>query len=357
MMANSKQEVSVVVATHNQAGRLALVLAGLHRQTMSRERFEVVVVDDGCTDSTGEVLATWQARLGLRVVSLRPNRGRCAARNAGVHMARGEQVAFLDGDALPHPGWLAALLARREELGDEVLLCGGQWCLPKTEYLEDPRVPEVPNGRAPSVVRQYVRSRPEDVVVTEDLVREDFERIGGMAVEGGYPYAQQAEVQSQNAELARLYPDSHVGWMAFSPHNGLVTRHLFEVVGGFDEEIAFSEGWELGYRLLKAGARWAFVPEAKTYHLYHHHGFGDPEQAAHETAVRQRAIAQMVAKYHDRRLWLIRLWQAGVSRDWRVPDEVRIASLAALHRRYLETTEEELVELERLLERRDRWGV
>lgn len=352
--ASGKQEVSVVVATHNQAGRLALVLAGLYGQTMSRERFEVVVVDDGCTDGTREVLATWQARLGLRVVSLRPNRGRCVARNEGVRVAQGDQVAFLDGDALPHPAWLAALLARREELGDEVLLCGGQWCLPKTEYLEDPRVPEVRSGRAPSVVRQYVRQRPEECVVTEDMVREDIEQIDRMALEGGYPFAKLAEVQRQNAELARLYSDSQVGWMAFSPHNGLVPRRLFKAVGGFDEEIAFSEGWELGYRLFKAGARWAFVPEAKTYHLYHYHGFGDPEKAVHETAVRQRAIAQMVAKHRDRRLWLIRLWQAGVWQDRRVPEEVRIASLAALHRRYLEATEEELVELERLLERRDR---
>ena len=97
-------DISVVIATHNQQERLRLVLAGLRGQTAPAVRFEVVVVDDGCSDGTAEMLDEVSRQMDLKVVRLWP--GRCRARNRGVEAAAGELVAFLDGDALPHPQWL-----------------------------------------------------------------------------------------------------------------------------------------------------------------------------------------------------------------------------------------------------------
>ena len=106
-------EVSVVVATHNRALRLAQLLAGLRRQTLALERFEVIVVDDGSSDATQNVLtreAEARRAAPLHPARGRPRRTRAAARNRGWQLARAPVVAFTDDDCVPTPTWLETLL-------------------------------------------------------------------------------------------------------------------------------------------------------------------------------------------------------------------------------------------------------
>jgi hypothetical protein len=97
--------VTVVVCTFNRADRVGTTV----RAVLAQEgpSFELVVVDDGSTDTTPEVLAAL-ADERLRVVRQR-NAGLGAARNAGLAAARGAWVVFLDDDDVPDPGWLAGL--------------------------------------------------------------------------------------------------------------------------------------------------------------------------------------------------------------------------------------------------------
>ena len=98
--------VSVVIPTFNGADRLPATLAALARQTLPREDWEVVVIDDGSTDNTGEVAAAG----GARVIRFPANRGVGAARNAGVAEARAPVLAFIDDDCIPQPDWLEQLI-------------------------------------------------------------------------------------------------------------------------------------------------------------------------------------------------------------------------------------------------------
>jgi GT2 family glycosyltransferase len=98
-------EVSVVVPTHNRPAGLAALLAAISAQTLARERFEVVVVDDG-SDPPQQPRAHG---LTLRVVRREQAGGPGAARNAGWRAARAPLVAFIDDDCIPLPGWLEAL--------------------------------------------------------------------------------------------------------------------------------------------------------------------------------------------------------------------------------------------------------
>lgn len=110
--------VSVIIPTHDRA----LVITRAIDSVLAQEGpdLEVIVVDDGSTDDTREVIA---ARYGSdeRVVYLFQNRaGVAGARNAGLARARGELVAFLDSDDVWRPGKLAlqlACLARVPEAG------------------------------------------------------------------------------------------------------------------------------------------------------------------------------------------------------------------------------------------------
>jgi O-antigen biosynthesis protein len=96
--------VSVVVCTRNGAKTLGDCLAGLLE--LDYPDFEVLVVDDGSTDST----ATIASAFPFRVVSA-GGRGLSRARNSGLHLSTGEIVAYLDDDARPDPHWLTHIVA------------------------------------------------------------------------------------------------------------------------------------------------------------------------------------------------------------------------------------------------------
>src|SRR5947209_8661253 len=93
--------LSVVIPAYNSARTIRAAVASTLNQT--RPVLEVIVVDDGSTDATAEVV-TGIADPRVRLVS-RPNGGPSAARNAGIAVARGEWVGFLDSDDLWLPSY------------------------------------------------------------------------------------------------------------------------------------------------------------------------------------------------------------------------------------------------------------
>ena len=95
--------VSVVVCSFNGSRTIRQCLDGLEKLTYPN--FEVIVVDDGSTDGTGEIARKYDVRL-IRT----ENRGLSAARNTGLAAAKGEIVAYLDDDACPDPNWLGYLV-------------------------------------------------------------------------------------------------------------------------------------------------------------------------------------------------------------------------------------------------------
>ena len=349
-------DISVVIATHNQQERLRLVLAGLRGQTASVVCFEVVVVDDGCSDGTAEMLDEVGHQMDLKVVRLRPNEGRCRARNRGVEAAAGEFVAFLDGDALPHPQWLQCHIEALEQDGWESLLCGAEYSLPDLEYLQDPQSGTPMEDKTPSVVREYLRVHRQELLLTEDMVLGAFERIEGRAVLGGYPFPELEILQEQIAELFARHPDSPIGWMGFFPHNGAVAREAFLEAGGFDPDMAFSEGWDLAYRLQQRGCRPHFVPAAKTYHLYHYHDFSDPFKAHEETLAPQRAMQYMKWKYGDPQLLLFHFWYASIWPDPFLPEETLLGDLVEFHHAYAHGSTSRLRDLRTLLDHHPLWA-
>jgi glycosyltransferase involved in cell wall biosynthesis len=101
----SQPLVSVIVPTYNCAAYVRNAIDSVLAQSYGS--FEVVVVDDGSTDDTLDVLAGFGDRIR---VFRQQNAGPAAARNRAVAQARGEYLAFLDGDDLWLPGHLAGLM-------------------------------------------------------------------------------------------------------------------------------------------------------------------------------------------------------------------------------------------------------
>lgn len=116
------ERVSVVIPTYNRSAVLQRVLDGFRQQTVPAERFEVIVCDDGSTDSTAADVARYQASVPYRLelVSGR-NGGPAAARNVGLQRASGEIVVFIDDDCVPTPTLLEQHVASHEVEGLAVI--------------------------------------------------------------------------------------------------------------------------------------------------------------------------------------------------------------------------------------------
>lgn len=110
---------SVVIPTHNRAGLLAETLETVFAQ--EERDFEILVVDDGSTDETPEVLSRYAGRIE---VLRQENRGPAAARNLGIERARGQYVAFLDSDDRWFP-WTLALYRDAIERHDSPAMIAG----------------------------------------------------------------------------------------------------------------------------------------------------------------------------------------------------------------------------------------
>lgn len=98
---------SVVVPAYQAMDVLRTCLEALIRQTLPRDSYEIIVVDDGSTDSTAAVARS----AGVDCVVSITHGGPAMARNTGANHARGEIVLFTDADCAPAPDWLAQMVA------------------------------------------------------------------------------------------------------------------------------------------------------------------------------------------------------------------------------------------------------
>ncbi len=197
---------SIVVPTRDRAGYLRVCLDSLAAQQVDAQ-FEVIVADDGSTDTTAAVAE----QAGAKLVRT-PARGPNAARNAGLRAAEGDLVVFVDDDVDAPPGWLAAYLegAERHPGADAF---GG----PIRARFE---------GRAPRSC-----GREPAPITTLDLGPEDR--------------------------------DADFVWGA----NMAIRRRAFDRLGPFDEELPqFGEEEEWLTRLREAGGRVVYLAHAQLDH-------------------------------------------------------------------------------------------
>ena len=196
-------EVSVVVPTHNRSGLLAQTL---HSVLWQRGvDLEVLVVDDGSTDDTAEVVAA----LGdprVRLLRHATPRGVSAARNRGVAAASGRWLAFCDDDDLWAPDKLARQLAAAQQTGrswvyvGEVhvdlgrqVVGGGPPLPPERLMARLPRANVVPGGCSGVLVRRDALGRGEGPAGSSGASRPD----GGRPLHDGSWRSQEAPCSHQ----------------------------------------------------------------------------------------------------------------------------------------------------------------
>ncbi len=118
-------DLSIVIPTHNQADLLTECLRALEDQTLDPRTYEIVVVDDGSTDHTPAVFAG-RHEGPVQVVTVRfpTNRGRSAARNAGIARAAGRLIVFVDSDVVVRRDFLEWHVRTHRHHGPRILSRG-----------------------------------------------------------------------------------------------------------------------------------------------------------------------------------------------------------------------------------------
>jgi len=116
-------DLSVILSTRNRERLLEQTLAGLAGQIVGDLRWEVIVIDNGSTDGTAEVLRRWEKNIPLRALR-QPVPGKNRALNLALPVAAGEQFVFTDDDIIPEPHWLRQLYDGARRWPDDIVFGG-----------------------------------------------------------------------------------------------------------------------------------------------------------------------------------------------------------------------------------------
>ncbi|MGW8485258.1 glycosyltransferase family 2 protein [Streptomyces sp. NPDC055886] len=121
---SDEPDVSVIIGVYEAMPYLVRCLESVQAQTIGADRMEIVAVDDGSTDGSGEYLKEFAARtdIPMRVVSQENSGGPSGPRNVGLGMARGRYVFFLDADDHFGDEALERLVAMGDRAGTDVVL-------------------------------------------------------------------------------------------------------------------------------------------------------------------------------------------------------------------------------------------
>jgi len=251
----------VIVVNWNRKELLRCCLDSLARQTFPD--FEVIVVDNGSTDGSVELLRTLDFPRPLRIIENRDNRGFCAANNQGFAAALGEYFALLNNDAEADPRWLAELLAAIQ-------------------------------------IKPAVGESDVGMIASKILVWEDptiIDKCGHLIYPDGQNRGRGAG-QIDRGQFDRqgeaLWPDGCAA---------LYRRAMLDEVGGFDEEFfAYADDAELGLRARIAGWNCLYAPGAV---VRHHRGATlGLNSAKRLTLIERNRVLLVVKLFPWNLLWL-----------------------------------------------------
>ncbi len=201
-------EFSVIIPAYNAEKTIGQCLKALLSQSLPRERYEIILVDDGSADHTANIVQRYPVRYMHQT-----NQGPAAARNRGAFMAEGNIILFTDADCVPDRNWIEQMTA---------------------PFLTDERISGVKGAyrtRQSSLTARFAQAEFEDRF---DLLR-----------------------KSRFIDMVDTY-------------SAAFKKEVFLAAGGFDSSFpaANNEDTELSYRLVSRGHHLVFNPGAFVYHTH-----------------------------------------------------------------------------------------
>ncbi|MDR9773509.1 trifunctional glycosyltransferase/class I SAM-dependent methyltransferase/polysaccharide deacetylase [Rhizobium hidalgonense] len=208
MVTTAAPDISFLIPAHNAGDTLAECLASLQRQT--RSNWQAVVVDDGSSDRTWEILQGIAATDDRIFAARQPNAGAAAARNHAARLAAAPLLCMLDADDWVDPSFVETLLPVAADASPATIA-----------YCSYRRV--APDGR-----QMQVEQAP---LLTGNIAKREFSSFCALAV-----------------------------------HTVVFPKSLFDRLGGMDESLQTCEDWDLWLRMAFAGAEFRRVDECLAFY-------------------------------------------------------------------------------------------
>ncbi|MEM6630816.1 MAG: glycosyltransferase family 2 protein [Bacteroidota bacterium] len=209
-------KISVIIPTYNGAKRIVNLLEALESQTY--KDFETIIVIDGSTDQTKEVLSKRETTLSSIQVVDQPNKGRAGARNTGIKQAKGEIILFFDDDIRPNPRCIEQHLRFHQQRKNSILVGA---CI---------------HGNSSQKLIDKYRAYTENIWSNKE------------------GYSEKKEIQISKDQII------------FTTQNLSIPAHIFEEAFYFNENLTDSEDFELCVRLLNQNFPIFFNQNAYGYH-------------------------------------------------------------------------------------------
>jgi len=208
---------SVIIATRNRKEFLKQALMSLQNLDYPQDKYEIIVVDDGSTDGTEQVVEERQtASLNLNIQYCRQAKsGIPAAKNNGIKKAKGDLLVFIDDDCTVEPDWLTNLV----------------------RYFDSPDIGAI-GGPDKTPLDTPVVAKCVDYTVTS------FIGTGGVR-------------RQEGVRLAKYYPRGC---------NMAVPKAVFDKAGLYDETLVAGEEIDLNYRVKQQGYIFKYAPDAFVWH-------------------------------------------------------------------------------------------
>jgi len=206
--------ISVVVGIRNEERFIEECIESLLRLDYPQDSYEIIIIDGMSTDKTRDLVQKYPVRLLLN-----ERKNVAAARNLGVKNARGDLVAFTDGDCKVYSQWLKILVLEMQNAPDDVVCVGG----------------------------------PNLIFDTDPI----FGRIVG--------YAQETFLGSGGSAQSKNSTKKH--YVSSLPNcNAMYKKSAIQEVGCFDERFLIGQDGDLNYRIGKRGHKFLYIPEAQVLH-------------------------------------------------------------------------------------------
>lgn len=283
--------VSVIVPCFNHGRYLREALASVGTPEV---RTEIIVVDDGSSDSTSEVIATFDTTNEFRSVR-QHNAGLAAARNRGLRESRGRYIVFLDADDRLVPGAIELGVAKLDERPECAFVFGRCRMMDQDgTVLVTPEQPRIVRDHYRELLRQNYIWMPAMAMFRRD----PLERIGGFNSD-----VNAAADYEMYLHLARHYPvHDHAQVVAhYRKHDGSMSRNaarmLRETLAVMRSQRPFLEGDEASLAAYEEG--WRMWQDFYGAHLATEIRIAARNYRWLEAASK----AAVLALYHPRGLW------------------------------------------------------
>jgi glycosyltransferase involved in cell wall biosynthesis len=154
--------ISVIIPVYDVADHVADCLRSLQTQTLSD--YEALVIDDGSTDESADIVRRVIADDPRFQLIQQENQGLSGARNTGLARATGDFIAFLDSDDRLAPDYLSRLWQALDTSGADWVSCGVRYCFPDGQYVDHSAIHGKAAQHSSGLVQRYPQHSWEDVI-------------------------------------------------------------------------------------------------------------------------------------------------------------------------------------------------